>query len=227
MTYQLICSGHPVKAFEIDPAYSLLLRDYFGETGLLEVVEGDVLDTWPLHAPPEGLPKILGNLPYNAASAIIASLIESGRSLGLIVITVQKEMAARMGAKVGTKDYSSFSILTQSAFSLEFMGELKAGSFFPAPRVDSMIVKLTPKSPHPPSFRKIMGPLVRGLFSSRRKTIRNNLKTAANLLKIPQEKLQALFLSLGIDLNLRPESLDLQLYEELAQNIQSTFSGTN
>jgi 16S rRNA (adenine1518-N6/adenine1519-N6)-dimethyltransferase len=197
MTYGLLKAGHPVKAFEIDPAYADILENWYRETEIFEVVRGDVLRTWKEQVPPTGLPPILGNLPYNAASAIIADLIESEIPLSPMVITVQKEMAERMLAAKSTKAYSSFSILCQSAYSIRSLGDLRAGSFYPPPRVDSTILRLDPFQRSGNYKVGVLSKLVRGLFTSRRKTLKNNLLSAARALGMESDTLGTLMESKG------------------------------
>jgi 16S rRNA (adenine1518-N6/adenine1519-N6)-dimethyltransferase len=221
MTFGLLSAGHGVKAFEIDPAYADILENWYGPTGRFDLVRGDVIKTWKEQVPPTGLPPILGNLPYNAASAIIADLIESELDLSPMVVTVQKEMAERMLAKKNTKAYSSFSLLCQSAFRISSLGDLRAGSFFPPPRVDSTILKLEPIARAGDYGVKTFSKLVRGLFTSRRKTIRNNLASAARALGIEKEELGELLEQQGIDLSLRPEAIYLEQYQRAASSLSS------
>jgi 16S rRNA (adenine1518-N6/adenine1519-N6)-dimethyltransferase len=95
-----------------------------------------------------------------------------------MVVTVQREVASRMAAAPGTSDYSSFSVLCSSVYKVTPLKVIKSSSFYPAPRVDSQGVRLDLHSNHK-TFPKFFYPLVRSLFSSRRKTIRNTLSVFA------------------------------------------------
>jgi len=183
MTAMLLEKGLKVKAFEIDGGFIKILKREFAEENNFSLVEGDVLKTWKGHIVKNGVVKndadnkeasfLFGNLPYNIAAAFLADLIEKNCLFRRMVVTVQKEVALRMTAKAGSKDYSSFSVLCASAYNVKPLTVIKPSSFYPKPNVDSMAVLLENRNapaPHPVFF-----PLVRALFSSRRKTIKNNL----------------------------------------------------
>jgi len=170
MTALLLEKGFSVTAFEIDTGFIRVLKKIFCDEKKFALVEGDVMKTWSAREPS---PFLLGNLPYNAAAALLADLIEKGRLFTRIVVTVQKEVALRMAAAAGTKDYSSFSVLCSSAYKVKPLMLIRPQSFYPQPNVDSMGVLLESRPPR--SYPNVFYPLVRSLFSSRRKTIKNNL----------------------------------------------------
>jgi len=202
--------------FEIDPAYCEWLNEYIPNQisrikrkVKYKIVKGDVLRNWQTEWKENKPDKILGNLPYNAASAIIASFIESGRLPTECVFTVQDEMGQRMTAQPGSKDYSSFSILVQTAAVIKDGGRLSRGSFYPAPRVSSRIIKLVSGEP----YGKILNPevfrmLVRSLFLSKRKTLLNNINASSSVKKLPEPAIiRDAFISENIDLSRRPETV--------------------
>ena len=170
MTALLLEKGLLVRAFEIDPGFSRILTRLFANKKGFSLVEGDVMKTW---AREKAVPYFLGNLPYNIAAALLADLIEKGRLFTRMVVTVQREVALRMCAAVGSPDYSSFSVLCALAYTVKPLMLIRGGSFYPRPQVDSMGVLLEKRNavPRPALFY----PLLRALFGSRRKTIKNNL----------------------------------------------------
>jgi len=190
MTKGLLERGGKVCAFEIDPAFTIILRELFpeelfppaGDASSLRIVEGDVLKTWPKINTEESVPEeklfLLGNLPYNVAAALLADFIEKGRFFKRMVVTVQREVAARMAAAPGSKDYSSFSVLCSSVYKITPLKVIKGSSFFPAPHIDSRGVRLD-LVPQRKNMPRLFYPLVRSLFSSRRKTIKNTLSVYA------------------------------------------------
>ena len=100
-----------------------------------------------------------------------------------MVFTVQRELAARMSSAPGTKSYSSFTVLCQAVFEVKEGGDLRPGSFYPAPDVISTIVELCPRPDAPEGVvLEMLEALLRGLFASRRKTLRNNAGSA----RLPQ-----------------------------------------
>jgi 16S rRNA (adenine1518-N6/adenine1519-N6)-dimethyltransferase len=170
MTELLLKKGSIIKAFEIDTGFSRVLRRVFSEEKNFNLIEGDVMKTWSNQGEARFL---LGNLPYNTAAALLADLIEKRRLFTRMVVTVQKEIAVRMAASAGSVDYSSFSVLCASAYHVKPLMLIRPSSFYPKPNVDSMGVLLEKRdsAEYPPVFY----PLLRSLFASRRKTIKNNL----------------------------------------------------
>ena len=180
MTSEILERGSDLTVFEIDRGFASLIKQFFQEyfeKDKFRIVEGDVLKTWKKQLDEKGIPsRFFGNLPYNIAATIVADTIENNIRFDKCVFTVQKEVALRMAAKPGTEDYSSFSVLCQWAYDVKPILDLTGGNFWPKPNVDSRAVLMTKKDNFPgctnPSlFVKIN----RALFSSRRKTVRNNL----------------------------------------------------
>lgn len=220
MTSMLLETKAQVTAFEIDRGFSKALKDFFGDYPNFSLIEGDVLKTWQKKAQ-EKIPDCLfGNLPYNIAATIIGDTIEKSVQFDTIIITVQKEVALRMAAKSNTADYSSFSILCQWAYTVETIMDLKGGCFWPQPNVTSRAVKLTKKKDWPQcKDPKLFQSILRSLFSSRRKTIKNNflaflaLSSFPILQNIKQNKqdlddfAQAMLLKANLDPSCRAETL--------------------
>jgi 16S rRNA (adenine1518-N6/adenine1519-N6)-dimethyltransferase len=215
MTAMLLERGALVTAFEIDKGFSGVLRELFGLLPEFTLVEGDVLKTWPQEE--RAAPYLFGNLPYTIGAVLLADLIEKNRLFSRMVVTVQKEVGRRMAAPPGSDDYSSFSVLCASAYAVTPLAVLKGACFYPIPHVDSQGVRLDlrrdidPRS-YPASFR----PLVRRLFASRRKTVRNNLRGFAPSDEIAME---ALTVS-GIKPESRAEKLSLEEFVALARALE-------
>lgn len=235
MTKSILDRGANVVAFEIDRGFSGLLRDFFGETAGFSLVEGDVLKTWHGEIGTRGVPaRLFGNLPYNVAAAIIGDMISAGVRFDAIVITVQKEVALRMAAKPDTDDYSSFSVLCQWAYDVKPVMDLAGGSFWPRPNVGSRAVKMTKKAEWPRcASPELFMEILRALFSSRRKTVKNNF--AAYLAKTGRagevgveragasadaEAARLLALA-GIDPARRAETLSLDEFIRLSDEVSS------
>lgn len=205
MSALILEAGGELTVFEIDHGFCRLLQRLFGANPRFRLVEGDFLDTFPGEFEAEGGPLALfGNLPYNAAAAIIAAIIESGRLPPRMVFTVQKEAALRMASGPGSKDYSAFSVLCASACSVRLAFDLGGGSFWPAPKVTSTVVTLAPRpDPLLPGERKAFSRFVRQAFSSRRKTLKNNLRGAG----FPDVRIESALEKLGLRADLRAEVL--------------------
>ena len=221
MTTGLLERGARLTAFEIDKGFIAFLREYFDGNPFFTLVEGDVLKTWPKHRPDNKEELfMLGNLPYNIAAILLADFIEKGCLFRRIVVTVQREVAQRMAAGPGTKDYSSFSVLCASVYKVKLLSVIKASSFYPAPRVDSQGVRLELKT-NQDKLPKLFYPLVRCLFSSRRKTIRNTLTGFASSVIIKpahsaRELAEDVLQNTGLCGNRRPETLEIDEFAALA-----------
>ena len=215
MTALGLASGLRLTAFEIDHGFARLLLRLFGDNANFRLVEGDFLKTWKKERERGARPqRVFGNLPYSAAGAIVADLLESAPVPPRMVFTVQKEAAIRMAAKPGSKDYSAFSVLCTSVCKVRLAFDLGSNSFWPAPRVTSTVVTLEPRArPVGADDRRGFSRFVRSAFSSRRKTLRNNLKAARFAGGGDETALETVLAELGIRLDIRAEALSP---EELA-----------
>jgi 16S rRNA (adenine1518-N6/adenine1519-N6)-dimethyltransferase len=172
MTHELLERGIQLTAFEIDLGLCSVLEELFAPHKNFTLVRGDVLKTWKTA---ERASCLLGNLPYTIAALLMGNLITEACFFSRMLITVQKEVAFRMAAKPGSKDYSSISVLCASAYSMKLIMTLKGASFYPPPHVDSAIIRFD-RLNSAPLPNPLFYPLVRALFASRRKTIANNLQ---------------------------------------------------
>ena len=179
LTVLLLQGNAAVTAFEIDHGFCSILRERsFVDESRFTLIEGDVLKTWPEIFSRTGTPDVIcGNLPYNIGSICIARLLEAHCHPKRMVFTLQKEVGDRMASGPGTKLWSTLSILAQIDYEVKSLFTIKAGSFFPPPHVDSVVLQMDrrvqPKIPL--SERERFLTLVSDLFSQRRKTVRNNL----------------------------------------------------
>lgn len=211
MTGLLAAAAARVIAFEVDRGLCRYLEESLGGLPNFSLVQGDFLDTWKGAAEQKTPDRILGNLPYRSASLMIADIIECGLRPARMVFTVQRELADRMTSPPGQKSYSSFSVLCQSCFSVTGRGDLQPGSFYPVPDVVSSIVEMSPAPGAPEGEElKALSGLARALFSSRRKTIRNNAKDGPVREALRQE---------GVDLGLRAEQIAPEVYVRLARRL--------
>ena len=204
ITHLLLKAGVAVKAFEIDHGFASVLRDKAFQDEDFTLIEGDALET--LFSIPFDADRVMGNLPYNVGSEIIARLIERRCLPPMMVFTLQKEVALRMMAKPGSEDYSSFSVLTQLDYDNTVPFTIKAGSFFPAPRVDSAVIVMRRKESYvDEDERDGFLAFIRVLFSQRRKTIRNNILSSR---QFSRDSMEAAFASAGLTGGERAEVLD-------------------
>ena len=229
LTFPLLAAGVRVLAIEVDPRLAGRLEEHARERGLsesLRVVVGDALE-FDLAAAIAGfgaappLP-ICGNLPFSVASPLLLRLIEGHATPGdpplfdALTLALQKEVADRVVARRGERDYSALSVVVQQALRAELAFRIHPGAFRPRPRVVSAVVRLTPR-PDPPAVggERHFRALVRGLFAHRRKTLRNCVS------RLPDQELagrvEAALDTLGIDAGLRPEQLPVSDFAELSR----------
>lgn len=211
MTHMLLGRVERLVVFEIDHGLVRLLEESLGRSSSLTVVPGDYLKTWGETVERLGAPNaVFGNLPYNAAAPIIASLADWQTPVKRAVLTVQREVARRMAAKPATKEYSSFSLVCQSTFEVRLHGDIAPASFHPVPEVTSTIVSLVPNEMGIRYNRRLFSEIVRRLFVSRRKTVRNNLLVGRGVGGHPTEGIARALDAVGIDPNARGEGLSVR-----------------
>ncbi len=198
LTVFLARRANLVHAVEIDPDVLPALREAAGGLRNVRVHEGDALrfDYSRLDPPPN---RLVANLPYNVASPLVLRLLEEVEGLKTLRFMVQLEVARRMAAERGTKDYGAYAVLAQLLARVGILHKVPPTVFDPPPRVHSAIVEMERKSP-PGDYERVKG-LVLGAFRSRRKRLVNNLPEPARA-GAPQA-LQAL----GYGPNARAEEL--------------------
>ena len=202
-----------LTVFEIDRGFASFLRDSFRDS--IEIVEGDMLKTWKKYRDENGMPdRIFGNLPYNAAAVMITTLIEEKAVPEKMVFTIQKEVAQRMIAPPGCREYSSFSVICRVACDIKIEADIQGGAFYPVPDVTSSIISMTPHSLYSSlENRKKFSQFLRILFNSRRKTVLNNLKVFG------KDKADEALERAGISPGIRADNLDVgqivSLYEKV------------
>lgn len=156
--------------------------------------------------------RIVGNLPYNISSPLLFRLADSLECIRDCHFMLQREVVERMAAPPGGKTYGRLSIMLQYRFSVERLFRVAPGSFRPAPRVDSAVVRLTPLRPQPIAARDddVFSRVVAEAFSHRRKTLRNALRSMVS---------EPAFAAAGVDADLRPEMLSVAQFVRLADAI--------
>lgn len=176
LTERLLADGRPLWAVDLDPEACALLRERFGARAHFHLLQGDAVRI-PL---PEGEPwSVVGNLPYNAATPILARLLTGDLAWERMVLMFQLEVAQKLMGQPGTKAYGPLSVLAQLCARLTRLVKLGPGSFRPAPQVDSAVVLFEPRE-DPPSLpeRKALLTVLHRAFAHRRKTLANNWQGA-------------------------------------------------
>ena len=159
---------------------------------------------------------VAANLPYYVTSPILMKLLEEKLPFENIVVMVQKEVAERIVAKPGGKDYGALTLAVSYYANAEIIDTVPASSFVPAPKVDSAVVKMTLlKEPPIDAPEKDYFRLVKASFAQRRKTMINALSNAGYYGS--KDEIRGVLESLGYDANLRGETLSMQEFSEIAK----------
>lgn len=208
LTMMLAAAAKRVIGIELDrDLYERLKTELSGYKNI-ELAYGDALK-YPYKDLPEF--KVVANIPYYITTPIIFKLIEEGKNLKSMTLTIQKEVAERIIAGPGTGDYGVLSIMIQYHTAPDFKFVIPKGAFRPVPKVDSAVIHLEMRKT--PSVcvkdEKLFFRIVRVAFSQRRKTLANSLKSVSPEIK---EKI----IEAGIDPMRRPGTLSIEEFARLA-----------
>ena len=211
LTEELLSRGAKVLAVEIDRDLAGLLRDRFAQNESFKLIEGDALagkhelnaDLLLAVTTATRPVKLVANLPYNIASPLVIELMLAGA--GLLVFTVQKEVALRLKAGAGSDDYGPLTVMAQLLSRVELMRTLPPQAFWPAPRIDSALVRMT-LDDRLGSRARAFSVFVHQVFGYRRKTLRKALSLTLETMHHPAEA-QTLLDITSLDGQLRPEVL--------------------
>lgn len=228
LTEQLLLAGAKVFAYEVDDSlptilqnelpkkiddqplasrFKILLKDVLKANFKEDI--GDFFDfTKPI--------KVVANLPYYITTPIIFALAESDLHFTSLTLMMQKEVAERLEAQPGSKDYGPLTISVQTEMKVKLALQVGRNSFMPRPKVDSSVVVLTPLKEKPAiEDRKHFIWVVKMCFSQRRKILNNNLKS----LLPDKTKRDKLITELGVDPRIRPEDLTIEQFIKIAKFI--------
>ena len=214
LTQGLAQSGADVTAIELDRRLLDVLDTTLASYDNVRIVHGDVLKldvpTIMNHKPF----KVVANLPYYITTPIIMSLLESKLPIERLVVMVQKEVALRMVAKPGTKDYGALSVAVQYYTEPDIVLDVPPKSFLPAPSVTSSVIRcvLRDKPPVDVIDEKLFFRVVKAGFAQRRKTFANTMKTTG----LSKDRIEELLAKANIDGQRRGETFTLQEFADIA-----------
>jgi 16S rRNA (adenine1518-N6/adenine1519-N6)-dimethyltransferase len=196
-------------AIELDRDLVATLAQRFGDHARVHIVQGDALRFDFCSLVPGHALRVIGNLPYNISTPLLFHLLDQAACVRDMLFMLQKEVVQRMVAVPGGKDYGRLSVMTQWRCAAEKLFTVAPGSFHPAPKVDSAIVRLRPYAAPQPAVSDParFARIVQAAFAQRRKTLRNVLRdlVAATVME-----------DLGIDPGRRPETLSVAEFAALA-----------
>ena len=218
LTRALLDVHGDVTALDVDPDMIRILRSR-EDLQRASIVQADALAFDYAQFANGKRWRVAGNLPYNIATPLVMRFIEM-RSGGpdAVVVMVQKEVADRFAAKPSTAAYGSLSVAVQYAMHVEWAFTLRPGAFYPRPKIDSSVVRLTRRAE--PAVRvadeRRFLQVVRAAFAYRRKTLANSLSLA---LGVPRAAVTQVLGEIGLDTEIRGEQLALADFARLADRL--------
>ncbi len=227
LTQKLCESAGKVITIELDNNLLPILEETLGDYNNIEVIHGDVLKVdlnKIINEKLEGRKvKVVANLPYYITTPIIMKLLEENLRIDKIVVMVQKEVALRMKASPGNKDYGALSVAVQYYSAPEIIVDVPKNVFMPRPNVDSAVIMLDVyKEPAiKVKDQRLFFNVVKAAFGKRRKTLLNALSSDIELRK---EEIEAALERSGIDPIRRGETLDITEFARIADEIYSTMN---
>ena len=220
LTAELAKRAKKVVSLELDTRLIPVLAETLGEFSNVEVLNADVLkldlnklidDCFQgMHV------AVCANLPYYITSPVIMALLESRIPVDAVTVMVQKEAAARLCAPVGSRDAGAVTVAVNYYAQAEKLFDVSAGSFMPAPKVDSSVIRLNIRKEPPVevSDEKFFFRVIKAAFGQRRKTASNSLSAG---LGIPKDKVSSAIAAAGFDPSVRAESLTMQELARLSE----------
>jgi 16S rRNA (adenine1518-N6/adenine1519-N6)-dimethyltransferase len=233
LTHRLLPDVQSVVAVEIDRDLCKLLVQRLKSFENLLLLQGDFL-TLDLDANLASFPafqnpkKVVANIPYNITGPILEKLLGTITQPNLapyelIVLLVQKEVAERLYASAGSRSFGALSVRVQYLAECELICNVSAKAFSPPPKVDSAVVRLRPRSlERPATDPKYLEMLVKLGFSSKRKMLRNNLKSV-----VDSDRLTHLLEQLDVNSQARAEDLSVQHWVALSNSLSEIRAGTS
>ncbi|MBN2539720.1 MAG: ribosomal RNA small subunit methyltransferase A [Deltaproteobacteria bacterium] len=221
MTAMIAITVKKVVALEIDPKLVAVLGEELKDISNVEIIHADVL-RYDFSAPACGgiRIKVIGNIPYNVSSQILFRLIEFREHISSATLMFQKEVADRITAPPGTKEYGILSVIISMYAAPSKIMTVPATCFYPRPKVDSVVLKMDMREGplYPLENHDIFIETVKTAFSKRRKTLANNLKDMDRL-RSKGVDVSALLDEAGIDGRRRGETLTVEEFGRLSNTI--------
>lgn len=212
-----------VIALERDPDMIRVLKSELAGVDNVDIEDVDALRyDLKMAARWRGEPIIVcGNLPYHIAAPLMFKIVEAREHVMHAVVMIQKEMADRLVAQPGTKEYGALGVMIRTYMNVQTVAKVGAGSFMPPPKIDSTVVKLVPlpdaKPRVPLTDEKHYSAVVHAAFGQRRKTLRNALRAMFD-----EAAVDAALAATGIDGIRRGETLDIAEFGALANALPAT-----
>jgi 16S rRNA (adenine1518-N6/adenine1519-N6)-dimethyltransferase len=214
MTDELAKKAGRVIALEVDPRLAAVLRERFAGRDRVEVVQADVLKYDFSSASSGERIKVVGNIPYHISSPILFRLLDFRRSISSMLLMFQKELADRIAAPPGTKNYGIPSVMVARYTRATCELTVPPTCFYPVPDVISSVLQIVVRQEPDLPDGAIFAGIVRAAFAQRRKTLWNNLRRSGQI-GLPDEMVDMVFAGSGIDRTRRAETLSVEEFSLL------------
>lgn len=218
LTAKLLCKAKKVVSIELDNNLIPILQTELGEEPNFKLIHNDALKVdFNEIIGEEKSVKLVANLPYYVTTPIIARLLKEDYKFKSLTIMIQKEVAERIDAEPNCKEYGALSLMVQYYCNTKIVRRVAPSCFIPRPKVDSIVIRLDKLSEPRVNVKdeKLMFDIIRNSFNMRRKTLWNGIK----FLGLPKENLELAFEKAGIDPKRRGETLSLEEFAKLADEI--------
>jgi 16S rRNA (adenine1518-N6/adenine1519-N6)-dimethyltransferase len=213
-----------VYAVELDPRLVNEMKNRLATNDRIEIIQGDALqvDFTPWHEQWGTQMKVVANLPYEISSPMIFRLLEERKYFSLLVLMLQLEVARRVVARPGTKDYGPLSLWSQLYTRAQIVFSVGPRAFYPAPRVDSAVVKfeILPQPMVEVEDERMLQQVIRLAFTYRRKTLVNALRLG-EFSRLSPVKIEEALVSAGISPQTRGEALSLSQFRDLSRELSA------
>lgn len=218
LTLPLLRELGRMTVIELDRDLVPRLREAARDVGDLTLVEADVLTVDFTRLARGSTLRVVGNLPYNISSPILFHCLDHIGAIGDMHFMLQREVVERMAAAPGSKVYGRLSVMLQLACRVEPLLRVPPGAFRPPPKVESALVRLTPRAPAERTFDDpvLLARVVKAAFGQRRKTLANALRDEASAAQIE---------AAGIDPRTRAEQLAPNAFVRLADVLKKSRDG--
>lgn len=239
LTRELATRAGGVLVVEIDRGLAGFLEERFAAETRVRVVHADILagkralspevlaalrDFPPL---PGGARKLVANLPYSVAVPTLLALLASSFAFERLLVTVQREVAERLAAAPGTRDYGPATVFTRARAAVRVLRSVPAGAFYPKPKIHSSVVLLMPYPADLYAFRsdEAFDWTVRKVFQHRRKTVAAALRSGETLAALAGPgRAERVLRAAGVDPGLRADQIDLAQFAAVARALSGEFT---
>lgn len=219
LTAQILKRAKRVVAIELDNDLIPILMEELGDNQKFQLIHKDALKVdFNEIIGDEKSVKLVANLPYYVTTPIIARLLKENYKFKSLTIMIQKEVAERINAEPNCKEYGALSLLVQYYCNTSIVRNVPASCFMPRPKVDSIVIRLDRLDEPKVKVKdeKLFFDIIRNSFNMRRKTLWNSTKS----LGLPKEELENAYAKAGIDPKRRGETLSIQEFAALSNEIK-------